>query len=349
MKGVSIRSAWLVTNYTCNNNCGFCYARHSLNEDRSQMSFEFARDVIDELVRINVKRCTIIGGEPTLYTNLTAILKYGTKSGLLMNIVTNGRKLANKYYLSQLIDAGVNHISISVEAACRDDYKTSCGVDGFDQTAEGIRNCISAGISTSSITTICASNYAHIVNIAQYAYSLGLKRIILNFGVPSLDVSDGGDQYLPPNELGKVAYETFCALKSKRIPHKFYGTIPLCSYTDEMRDEMIRANVIPKKTVCQLFFGSGIVFEPDGLVTPCTHWVNKGLFKASDNGKFLLADKLDDLWDDKDGDRVRFSKKLHRYTSINCKLCSLWGDCIGGCPLLWNKFNPDEHTKPIIK
>lgn len=113
---------------------------------------------------------------------------------------------------------------------------------------------------------------------------------------------------------------------------------------------MLNAKVIPNKTHCQLFSGSGIVFEPDGLVTPCTHWVNLGLFRASDeNGRFSLKGKLDKKWMDEDGDRMKFANKLQRYPSDNCKLCSLWGKCLGGCPLLWNKFDPDKNTKPVLK
>ncbi|HTZ41835.1 MAG TPA: hypothetical protein VMC07_01345 [Candidatus Omnitrophota bacterium] len=38
-----------------------------------------------------------------------------------------------------------------------------------------------------------------------------------------------------------------------------------------------------------------------------------------------------------------FRKKVSRYASTKCGGCE--EKCVGGCPLLWIKFNPDEEIR----
>jgi len=38
-------------------------------------------------------------------------------------------------------------------------------------------------------------------------------------------------------------------------------------------------------------------------------------------------------------------EEIAKLPSSKCSTCETWGDCIGGCPLIWLKFNPKEELK----
>ncbi|MFC1700790.1 radical SAM protein [Patescibacteria group bacterium] len=93
-----IKTAWLVITYSCNNLCNYCYARNMIKQ-KYYMDFDYIIQVLDELSRIGVKECLLIGGEPTIYPHLIEIIKYGSSLGLQMKVVSNGRMLKNRKFL----------------------------------------------------------------------------------------------------------------------------------------------------------------------------------------------------------------------------------------------------------
>jgi len=89
-----------------------------LIEDRAgeELTLNQIKDLIDQCSKMKVKVFTIHGGEPLLYPNIFVISKYAKDKGMLVNFVTNGT-LINEAMAKKIIDAGINHITFSLDGS----------------------------------------------------------------------------------------------------------------------------------------------------------------------------------------------------------------------------------------
>jgi len=333
-----LKTSWLVTNYNCNNKCNYCYASGTQNQI---MKLEHGKDILNRLKDMGVIQVILIGGEPTIYKDLFRIISYGINLGLKFKIVSNGRKLRNMAFLNNLIESGISHISISIEAELEEKHNEICGTTSFNETLKGLKNCVKLGISLNTVTTISSENKDKIYEIAKFLNNLGVKKILFNFGVPTVttDVKNNS-VFLSPKELAESAYLAYTKLKQENIKVRFFSTIPVCAY-GENYEIMKNDGYISGGSSCHMFNGKGIVIEPSGQVIPCTHFVNKFLFNCIDQYNEVISLKDFKIkWYEK---RKEIEEVLWKYPSVKCKECSIWGQCTGGCPLIWKVFDPEEH------
>lgn len=73
-------------------------------------------DLVDELSAMRVTRVTISGGEPTLRSDLVALIRRCARAGMYLTLNTNGWHLADRRYVEDLASAGVGLIVISIDS-----------------------------------------------------------------------------------------------------------------------------------------------------------------------------------------------------------------------------------------
>ncbi len=100
----------------CNNKCIFCYnppSQNRITSDNSSIN-QIKKHIID--FRANgTKSIQFTGGEPTLSSHLPDLINFAKTSGYEnISLLTNGRRLAYKKYLENLIQLGLTTIIISV-------------------------------------------------------------------------------------------------------------------------------------------------------------------------------------------------------------------------------------------
>lgn len=347
---------WMVVTYRCNDHCAGCYAASECfpkqrpapkpNED---MPMVYAKDVMVELKECGAENCLLIGGEPTLYPELPALVEYGTGLGLKMKLVTNGRRLADRSYVSELKQAGLVHASVSVEASNADLHdKITRTHGGFHQRLAGLQNLIDAGVSNNSILTLTINNAEEVVPVAKIVHQMGVKNILYNFGLPTVSGDGGvdGSYSIDPRAGAKIIVDAYHQLKALRIPFTFFATIPLCLVDEETRKAMVADKTIARGYHCHIFYGTGAAFEPDGNVLPCTHFAGTPLFNAMDSEQhFSYRGRFAQEWEG--GVHKDFVEASWKYPSSKCSSCQLWGMCLGGCPFQWMHFDPNTYIVGI--
>jgi sulfatase maturation enzyme AslB (radical SAM superfamily) len=99
----------------CNFNCVYC---RGMREDFSgELSLSDSRKVVEYWVSQKLHNIRFSGGEPTLYKGLVDLVKIAKEGGVeRIALSTNGS--ADKSLYDELIDAGVNDFSISLDGAC---------------------------------------------------------------------------------------------------------------------------------------------------------------------------------------------------------------------------------------
>lgn len=127
------RCEMLVTS-RCNFNCTYCRKRTEPDISPGQ-AIEILQIWIDE----GLKNIRFSGGEPTIYPHLTQLVKY-CKAGGVNRIAVSTNGSAPLYYYQELLDAGVNDFSISLDACCSETGDKIAGKSGsYDDVLQAIR------------------------------------------------------------------------------------------------------------------------------------------------------------------------------------------------------------------
>ncbi len=132
----------------CNFRCHFCPTGHkdlvNAGYTRGIMSFDMFNKIIRDIGEfdqpIKVLRMNKIG-EPLLNKNLAKMIACAKKSGVVgfIDLATNG-SLFSQERLSQLIEAGLDRLNISVEGMNREQYLKHAEVDiDFDKFVESVK------------------------------------------------------------------------------------------------------------------------------------------------------------------------------------------------------------------
>ncbi|MCK9597256.1 radical SAM protein [Candidatus Pacearchaeota archaeon] len=175
----------------CNFSCPYC--RGIRKDCVGEQSLPNMMSIINTWSKDNLRNIRFSGGEPTLYPHLIEAVRYARDCGIKrIAISTNGYSLT-KYYL-ELINAGVNDISISLDACCSSfGDKMAGGIKGaWDVVVENIKilskfTYVTVGIVLTEDTINQATD------IIKFSHDLGVADIRLlsasqyNVVIPQLE------------------------------------------------------------------------------------------------------------------------------------------------------------------
>lgn len=175
-----MRCEMIITEH-CNFRCPYCRGlRANIYGDRKkrQLSIEEIKRNIDfwcdgkplENIRFS-------GGEPTMHPHLAEAVDHARSRGVKrIAISTNGSRDMNLY--TRLIEAGVNDVSISLDACCAEDGdRMSGGIKGsFDTVVANIRSISKLTYVTVGIV-LTPENVESAEGTIKFAHSLGVADI----------------------------------------------------------------------------------------------------------------------------------------------------------------------------
>ncbi len=95
---------------SCNLNCDFCFWDIRMPD----VSLDFKKKIVDEIVKSGIKKVTISGGEPLCTNNFMEILDYMKQKNLEVILHTNGLKIDN--FLAQKIAPIISRVSLTLDA-----------------------------------------------------------------------------------------------------------------------------------------------------------------------------------------------------------------------------------------
>lgn len=106
----------------CNANCTTC-TREKLTRPLGTMDFDLFKKIVDECAANNIRILHLHNfGEPLLDSLLSERVKYAKSKGIRTRIFSNFSALTREKAL-QLLDAGIDEIKISIDAASKETYE----------------------------------------------------------------------------------------------------------------------------------------------------------------------------------------------------------------------------------
>ena len=174
------RCELIITEY-CNFKCSYCrglkpeiYGNRKIKE----LTLDEVKYIIDLwCANKPLENIRFSGGEPTLHKNIVEIVKYAKTSGIKrIAISTNGSNKISLY--KELIDAGVNDFSISLDACCAEvGDKMAGGIkNSWLKVVENIKEISKLTYVTVGVV-LTPENIDGTIDTIKFAHSLGVADI----------------------------------------------------------------------------------------------------------------------------------------------------------------------------
>ncbi len=100
----------------CNLQCGYC---SEFDKSSPIIPLEVLKRRVDHLQRLGVVEITFLGGEPLLHPDIAGLVRYARPRCGIVSMTTNGTLLTRKM-ISDLNEAGLDHMQISIDALVPD-------------------------------------------------------------------------------------------------------------------------------------------------------------------------------------------------------------------------------------
>jgi MoaA/NifB/PqqE/SkfB family radical SAM enzyme len=214
---------------SCNNRCLFC------NEGCRGTSLRYSFAEIEEQLDRMCDTGSVLftAGEPTLNPMLPACIAAARQRGYpTIGLISNGRRLANPRRCLEMLEAGLNDVTISLHgpsAAIHDSL--TCRRGSFAQTTLALKNLSSLrhrfGFSLKINCTLVKGNFRLMRPIFELTSSFGVDRTNFNMVEPAGAALDNFAQVVPPyREVVESAYASGLDFLS---PACSLSRIPLCA------------------------------------------------------------------------------------------------------------------------
>jgi len=300
----------LAVTYRCNNDCAHCYNARERNFP--ELSTEKWFKILDQLWALGVPHIVFTGGEATLRNDLPELIAHAESNGQITGLNTNARRLSDEKYLQKLVDAGLDHVQITVESCdeqIHDEMMRSKGA--FKQTIAGLKNALASKLYVMTNTTMLNTNVHTIPDTLDFLADIGVPTIGLNALIYSgngLTVGTG----LKENELQPLLDIATRKTNERGQRLIWYTPTQYCEFDPTASNLGVKGCTAALYSMC---------IESNGNVLPCQSY-----YTSLGN---ILADPWDSIWNHKLSVQLRERQNL----PIKCEGCPVLAECGGGCPL----------------
>jgi len=163
---------WAQLNITwkCNLDCAYCT---EYDNDKGHVAKDEVIRRIDKCKELGVRHTDLIGGEPMLHPDVFELMRAVVDRGMTTGMTTNGF-LLNEDRLTQLIDAGMGRIQISVDAV-HPTREAPKSLKTLRHKIEMVaRRAAQAGVWFYVNTVICDQTLEDVEEVARTCFDLGV-------------------------------------------------------------------------------------------------------------------------------------------------------------------------------
>lgn len=339
----SFNLAWFSLTYQCNSRCKWCYAASNYYESSKNKNFDINRlpGLVSLFNELNLPRVTLIGGEPTVYPYLERVVGGLSKSGIKVGMVTNGRRLSDRECVRRLKKEGLLYATFSIEGSCPEIHDGTSQVNGsLYQALQGIENCHLEGLDVTSNTLISNLNVNDLERIVDLLLDVKVSKMSYNICGVCITKDGNNDYMLDPRHAVSAFERVYSYAKSKGVRARLVTPMPWCNFSEERIGELKEDKVLPGGP-CHIVHGRNFVIDYNGDIVPCTHLTGYPLMNIFVNEEVISGEEFVKLYNSQNAQKFR--QMMARYPSQKCVGCT--ENCVGGCPLYWTKFDPDEQIR----
>lgn len=316
----------LALTYRCNNDCAHCYNARERNFP--ELTTAEWKEILDRLWDLGVPHIIFTGGEATLRDDLPELIAHAESNGQITGLNTNARRLADESYVTRLVEAGLDHVQVTVESSQADIHDGMMRARGaFRQTIRGLKNALESPLYVMTNTTMLRTNVHTIPETLDFLADIGVPTIGLNaliYSGSGLTVGTG----LAESELGPVL--DLAVRKTSQRGQKliWYTPTQYCQFDPTQQNLGVKGCTAALYSMC---------IESNGDVIPCQSY-----YHPLGN---MLHDGWDNIWNHELAVRLRERHNL----PFKCEGCGLIAECGGGCPLQFENHREEFGVNlPVV-
>jgi radical SAM protein with 4Fe4S-binding SPASM domain len=300
----------LALTYRCNNECTHCYNARS--RSYPELETKQWKRILEMLWDIGVPHICFTGGEATLRQDLPELVTHASKLGQITGLLTNGRRLSNVDYLQSLLDAGLDHVQITLESHDPDIHDAMVHSRGaWRQTVQGITNTLDSDLYVMTNSTLLKVNADRFEETIDYLAELGVPTI----GCNALIYAGAGKTVgtgLPEKDLEPLLQKVRQKTDQTKQRLVWYTPTQYCHFDPVQFELGVKACTAAMYNMC---------IEPNGDVIPC-----QSFYHSVGN---ILQVPWDKIWNHE----LSLWLRERKYVPGVCQKCSVLQECGGGCPL----------------
>lgn len=264
----------------CNQKCLHCYAAGQPMGETPELSTEQWKTALALLRKANIPQVTFTGGEPTLREDLAELVE--AAAWFVTRLNTNGRLLTPQL-CAALYQASLDSVQVTLYSAEGNIHNQLVGTNGFNDTVQGIRHAVEAGLIVSVNTPLCSLN-THYAETLRFVHSLGVRYVTCSGLIPSGSAcgQESRATALTPEQLTDILRQAVDTAEELGMELDF--TSP--GWLEEETLRSLGLHLIPSCGACL----SNMAVTPDGKVVPCQSWLSDEPLGD------LLHDDWADIW-----------------------------------------------------
>jgi radical SAM protein with 4Fe4S-binding SPASM domain len=301
----------LALTYRCNDDCAHCY--NARPRDFTEIPTLEWKQILDKLWTLGIPHVVFTGGEPTLRDDLPELVAHAEQNGQITGLNTNARRLSDEKYLHSLVEAGLDHVQITLESHDPEIHDAMVRRKGaWSQTVQGLKNALSSRLFVMTNTTLLQDNSPHLEQTLDFLGKLGVPTLGLNALIYSgrgLTVGKGLPEDALPPLLALAQGKTL--FYGQRLI--WYTPTQYCNFDPMQLDLGVKGCTAALYNMC---------IEPNGDVLPCQSY-----YHPVGN---MLNNDWNSIWNHELSIRLRERQGLPE----KCHACALLAECGGGCPLM---------------
>lgn len=305
----------------CNMKCNWCYnqARQS-----SMLYYELFATFYQKIIKNHIKNITLIGGEPTLHPRFLDILDMLKNKNLYL--ITNGLIFSDKEFLKNVLQLGIEGISISLKGYDESSFYRTTQINGFNQSMSSIRNLLDTKIDVKFTYTYATPLDINQIRIfVNFLKDLGINQIVINDVRPYFQETDK----IKKSSIVDNTDTFILSLCKSGIITYFRPSNPFCQYNDNFIKKLMDQGTI--LSFCGVKLRQGMFFSDKLELIPCNELPS--IVLGTYNKDFSNFLELVNLWNTP---RIQtFYENLSGYPQLKCKQCDWWKQCGGSCILHW--------------
>lgn len=204
----------VVLGYDCNLACTYCTISDEMRR-RALPTARVARE-IDRAAARGFRDIAFTGGEPTLRSDLPALVKHARRRGFEhVKVASNGLRYAHAEYLDHLVACGVDRFHVSLHARADADYERTVRLAGTAALRRAaIDHLVARRLDPTADLILKEDTYRDVRAWIADLVALGVRRFAL-WLVSLTDNNAGNLAQLP--RLGDVAPRVLEALDDARL------------------------------------------------------------------------------------------------------------------------------------
>lgn len=242
--------------YSCPLRCAYCSNPTRTTHSAPRLSVDDWSRLLDEAAALGALHVHFTGGEPLLHEGLELLVERARYNQLYTNLITSGLPLTRER-LSDLVEAGLDHVQLSFQGTDADDNARTAGLDATGHKLEVARWVKSLGVPLTINIVVHRQNIANLEQTLAMVEALEPHRIELANAQYLGWALHNRDQLLPSARQLDAARRLASAARRRLMGKTDVLFVLPDYYADRPR-------------ACMQGWGSHyLVVSPDGLALPC--------------------------------------------------------------------------------